>query len=246
MGKKKALGAYAPDYPHSVAANAYGFYCVPDAYKKREAARELINGLVYEPGTLGLLRRLARQGGDVITGGAFVGDFSPALSEAMGKGARLHTFEPNPMSKQAVRYTLALNRLTNVAFHEVGIGAVPGQLKLQVAKEDGTPMAGTSKIVGADAMGETVDVEISTLDDLVDVSRRVSVIHLDIEGHEVAALSGAERIIQEEAPDLVLEAPKRWMQRAIEKHLREYHSDLDYTLCGSIDRNAIYRALARA
>ena len=181
-----------------------------------------------------------------MTGGAFVGDFLPALAEALTVGSRVHTFEPHPTTLDAARYTVALNRLQSVDLHPVAVSADAGRLKLQIENEQGQPLAAAAHIVGADATGETVEVDVVRLDDLVPAGRDVAVLHLDVEDHEIAAMSGAERIIEESAPDLVLEAVKRWKRRAIEAHLQEYHPDCGYTFCGQVDRNSVYRALDRA
>lgn len=60
-----------------------GFYCAPDALKGREVPDLLSSGGVYEPTTLGLRVRISRRGGDAITGATFIGNFLPALSEAL-------------------------------------------------------------------------------------------------------------------------------------------------------------------
>ena len=62
------------EFDYRICVNEYGFYCVPDAYAKREIPKILAQGGVYEPNTLALLARRA-QGGDIVTGGAFIGDF---------------------------------------------------------------------------------------------------------------------------------------------------------------------------
>ena len=244
-GRKSALQALTPDYPHTIATNEYGFYCVPDAFSKREVPQILARGAVYEPDTLNLLRRLAGRGGDVISGGAFVGDFLPALAEVLDPGAKLHTFEPHPDTYRAAAFTLALNDLKGVTLHPVAVSSAAGTLKLQTESEAGQPLAAAARIVGADATGATVDVDVCRLDDLVAKSRKVSVLHLDIEDHEIAALSGAERIIEDNAPVVILEAAKRWKQRAIATHLNEYHPEHGYAFCGQVDNNSVYLALKR-
>ncbi len=243
--KGKTKGANRPDYPHSIAANTYGFYCIPDIYEKREAPKILVRGEVYEADTIGLIRHLLQGGGDVISGGAFVGDFLPALHGAMGNSARLHTFEPNPFTRAATECTIALNGLKRVSLNPVAVGAEEAELSLQVTNAKGVALAGRSKIVGGEADGETLPVRVARLDDIVAKSRKVSLIHLDVEGHEVPALQGASRILENHAPILILEAQKGWMRRNIVEHLSEAHADLDYTFSGMVDRNAVYRAMAR-
>ena len=243
--RSKALSTKAPDFPHRVVANAYGFYCVPVAYEKRLVPKLLEEGKIYEADTLAFIRRLAARGGDVITGGAFVGDFLPALAEVMTKGAQIHSFEPNPLTHEAACFTIHLNGLSHLKVHPVAVGAEAARLKLQTEDAQGDALAAAARVVGADATGKTVEVDVVPLDDLVEPSRMVSVLHLDVEDHEIAALSGAERIIEVHAPCLILEANKPWKRRAILKHLNEYHPDHGYTLSGKIDGNAVYLAMER-
>ena len=93
------------DFKHRTFVNEYGFYCVPDEYAKREIPTILAKGKVYEPNTLKLMRRHIGDG-DIVTGGAFIGDFFPALSSALRPGARLISFEPNPLSFAAAQATI--------------------------------------------------------------------------------------------------------------------------------------------
>ena len=117
----KAAPSDAFDAAHTVAVNAFGFYCVPEIYKTREVCRILTAGDANEPRTVSIIRRFCGTG-DVVSGGAFVGDLLPAIADGLADGARLHSFEPNPVSFAAARYTLALNALQNVALHKRGCG----------------------------------------------------------------------------------------------------------------------------
>ncbi len=58
---------------------------------------------------------------------------------------------------------------------------------------------------GAEANTEHLEVEVKTLDDLIPPGLRVDVIKLDIEGAELNALRGAQRILNESFPALILE-----------------------------------------
>jgi FkbM family methyltransferase len=231
-----------PDFAYDIAANEYGFYCVPESYKAREVPKVLAAGDVYEPATLKLMQRLCGPG-DIIAGGAFVGDFLPALHAALVPGAQLHSFEPNPVSRAACALTIALNGLTRVTVHPCAVGAEAGTLPLQVAKPDGEVMGARAKIAERHVVGETVEVPVRTLDSLIDPARPVSVLQLDIEGHEGPALEGAARILRESRPVILLEAPKAWQQRAYAAKLADQFPGLGYRFCGALERNAVYRSL---
>ncbi|WGW04550.1 FkbM family methyltransferase [Tropicibacter oceani] len=227
------------DFKHRTFVNEYGFYCVPDEYAKREIPKILAHGGVYEPNTLKLMRRRVGDG-DIVTGGAFIGDFFPALGSALAPGARLISFEPNPLSFAAAQATIALNGLTNVDLAPVAVGEAPAKLHLQLARQGGSATAARAKIVENAGDGETIEVDVVPLDTLVDKGRKVSVLHLDVEGHEKAALLGAQRIIQDCRPMIVLEADRKWMRNMYLDFLNEHFGDLGYRYCGGMERNAFY------
>ncbi|SDH36732.1 FkbM family methyltransferase [Alloyangia pacifica] len=226
-------------FDQRICVNEHGFYCVPEAYAAREIPKVLAQGGVYEPSTLNLMRRSAR-GGDIVSGGAFIGDFLPALSRALAPGARLHSFEPNPLSHAAAQETIALNALDNVDLAPVAVGAEPGELLLQVARPGGDTSAARARIVETADAGETLPVVVTSLDALVPAGREVSILHLDIEGHEQPALMGATRLIADNAPMIVLEAARAWRQRQYAQFLTEQFPKLGYRLCGTMERNAFY------
>ncbi len=230
----------AADTDSIIAVNEYGFYSVPKPYSKREVPQVLLSGAVYEPSTLRLRQRLAG-GGDIISGGAFIGDFFPALSRALARGARLHSFEPNPVSLAAAQETIALNGLNNVALHPLAVGETPGTLPLQIRKPHGAAMGARAKLTDAPAEGTSIDVEIATLDDLVPGDRKVTLLHLDIEGHEWPALLGTRRIITDHAPTLIVEAAKPHVQRGYLRKLGESYPEQGYVFAGSMERNAFFR-----
>lgn len=228
------------EFDYDIVANEYGFYCIPHAFRGREVPKVLKRGEVYEPATLALMARILRRGGDVISGGAFVGDFLPALSEALHPGALLHSFEPNPVARRAAHHTIHLNGLGNVALHNCAVGQSRATLHLKVAQSNGAAMAARSKIVDIATIGETIATDVRRLDALVCPDRPVAVLHLDVEGHEWAAILGASAIIKANTPCIIVEADKRWKRRQIGADLRKCFPAAGYHMAGLIERNAIF------
>jgi len=239
IAKTLSARSKRPAFEHFIATNEYGFYCVPNSYSAREVPQLLRAGRVYEPDTLNFMRRHAGSG-DIISGGAFVGDFFPALAQALAPKAQLHSFEPNPTSLEAAQTTIALNGLTSINLAPVAVGEQPGTLPLLISRgESNSAMAAGAKIV-AEAQGEnTIDVEVTTLDDLIPASRQVSLLQLDIEGFELPAVKGAARIINDNAPIIILEGDKRFRRRAYLQTLEELAPNLGYEIAGVIERNCI-------
>ncbi len=230
------------DFEHAVAANEYGFYCIPTAYLHREMPALLNSGGVYEPDTLKFLRRQLGTG-DIATGGAFIGDFFPALSSALAPTARLFSFEPSPLSFDAATETVRLNGLKNIHLSPVAVGAEKGTLPLRIARKDGTIVAAGETLSPDLAMDDSrvIPVEVTTLDTLVPKSRKVSVLHLDVEGFEEQALRGGTRLINDHAPLVMLEAGKPWKWRHFTQVLAEIAPKSGYRFSGEIERNAIFR-----
>ncbi len=235
----------APDFPHFIAENQYGRYCVPDAFADREVPELLAAGQVYEPRTIARLRHLMGSG-DIVTGGAFVGDFLPALAESLHPQAQIHTFEPAPMTHAAAAHTLHINGLRDVTLHNVAVGDAPATLPLQLSRFDGGPqMAAAAKLAPGETGGHVVNVPVVRLDDLIPEERIVSVLHLDVEGFELRALMGAQRLIRRNAPVIVLEAAKRRMQMLYKRTLRQHFPHLQYHVSEVIENNAIFLPFRR-
>lgn len=227
------------DFETVTAVNEYGFYCIPEHFKTREVSKLLLDNQVNEPRTLQLIRQFSGTG-DVVSGGAFVGDFLPALSRGLSTKARLHSFEPSPDSHAAAVMTARMNKLSNLDIHHVAVGSEEGVLPLQIANDNGKVLGGMSKIVEKHEEGKTIEVPVVTLDSMVDAKRKVSVIHLDVEGHEWHAILGAHRIVEKNSPVLVLECTKKWMRKDYEKRLNEAFPDHGYHLVASMERNSFY------
>lgn len=223
-----------------VARNMYGRYAVPTVYARRVVPTLLARGEVYEPQTIAYLRSIV-QDGDIVSGGAFVGDFFPALSAVLAPGAVFHSFEPMPLSYEAACRTIALNGLQNVRLHPVAVSDAPGTLPMLAARrEGGAPLAAAAKIAPGASGNHVVTVAVTTLDALIPAERRVSVLHLDVEGHEAPALAGARGLIARNRPVVVLECSGPKDRRAYKRLLREIAPDAGYHVMDEIERNAIF------
>ncbi|MFW2587793.1 hypothetical protein [Sagittula sp. SSi028] len=53
-------------------------------------------------------------------------------------------------------------------------------MPLQIAKSSGSAMGARAKIAKAHIEGETIEVSVKTLDDLIDADRPISLLQLDI------------------------------------------------------------------
>jgi FkbM family methyltransferase len=224
-----------------VAYNKHGAYCIPVSALHRPVALSVFAGGVWEAETIDLMAAHCASG-DIVHAGAFFGDFLPALAAASAPaGRKVWAFEPNPESYRCAAVTLLLNQISNVELINAGLGESTNSGHL-VTRERGQSLAGEAYVQqrpGNPARGSpvgTTPVRIVTIDGVVPANRSVSVIHLDVEGYEERALTGAIRTIQRNRPLLILEMlpTDGWMS--------EYLSPLGYRVVEAIPGNIVVRA----
>ena len=236
----------------SIAYNKYGGFCIPLSSRHSSCAHKVLSGGVYESDTVKFLASHSGDG-DIVHAGTYFGDFLPALSRSIGPDAKVWAFEPNNESYRCAFVTTCINDLKNVKLANMGLGDRKGFLTLMVSNAKGTALGGNSRILKWDKEAEcyrdynnvvitsdrTETIRIGKLDDVIPLDRMVSLIHLDVEGHEKQALIGALKTIQRCLPLIVLETVpttypgKRWLARNILCH--GYRKD------GMVNNNTIYR-----
>jgi len=122
--------------------------------------------------------------------------------------AEVYTFEPDPTNFACLSRNLA-NRAPNVRYYESALGAEEGSCDVYEVEQGNC---------GAHKVGVRVDddgIPVTTIDTL-DLSP--SLIWLDIEGHELEALKGAQRTLARCSPTIILEVkglgenPTAWLE----------------------------------
>ena len=170
---------------------------------------------VWEPQTTRLLVTLGANAGNVIVGGAYIGDQVLLIARAMAKqdpAGRIHAFEPMAWSLRQLRHHLDLNHITNVVAHGLGLWD-QSDVALSV---EGPPALASSHPVEPGSAAPTGVVTSLTINDYVDSEqlKRVGLIMLDTEGGEFAALRGASKLLARppaEAPHLVFEVHRSYV-----------------------------------
>ncbi len=205
---------------------------------------------VWEPHVTDAFRRRLAAGDICVDIGAHIGYYTLLASKLVGPGGRVYSFEPSPAAYKALEQNLARNRATNVTALDVAAGAGEswGTLYELAAGSSGnsslsprlleSPHAGTVDEYAA------VEVEICAVDTRVpaDELGRVRLIKVDVEGYEVEALRGVERIlaagatisvIVELSPEWSLESPASFIEDLCRRHrLTPYRLVNEYTLDG--------------
>jgi FkbM family methyltransferase len=126
-----------------------------------------------------------REGDVVVDAGANIGDFTIEAAHRAGPQGCVIAIEPNPLLWPYLEWNVNQNGLTNVKIVKCALG-IPGNYVL-IQKADGGTVGGTIAPHGSGA-----PVRVKGLDEILfDLGyTHVDVVKMDIEGGELAALSG--------------------------------------------------------
>jgi len=151
----------------------------------------------YEYGKQLALQRAIRPGMTVYDIGAHTGFYTLLASRATGPAGRVLAFEPVPRNLALLRRHLELNQAGNVTVHAAAVSDVAGLVSFEEAADG---------YAGAIAPGGAQRVRAVRLDDLFlsQEAPPADVMKVDVEGAELAVLSGAEKMIASGRPAIFL------------------------------------------
>ena len=157
----------------------------------------------YEPHELRLFASLLRPGDTVLDVGANLGLYSVLAGLIVGAGGQVHAFEPFPAMVAKLQRNLALNGLTNVTVVPKALAARAGEGSLYLAGEPGS-----NSLTPGPGFAGALAVPLIDLDGYLEaagVTQPVRAMKMDIEGAELMALRGADRLLSQHRPALLLE-----------------------------------------
>lgn len=218
--------------------NLYGSYCLPLSCLHRPACRAIVAHSVWEADTIAYICSCVGKG-DVLHAGAFFGDFLPALSKSVDVDALVWAFEPNSENYECGRKTIEMNGLRNVVFRRNALGSVDEDVFIRTSDTLGKRLGGASCVVEdprLDDVGEWV--RCVRIDDVLPRHRRVSVVHLDVEGFEDRVIEGAYETISRWRPVLIIEDPA--VCGGDSGRIDELLGGLSYISSGRVDANYVF------
>jgi FkbM family methyltransferase len=139
-----------------------------------------------------LLKRILFKGAVVVDAGANIGIYSEFLSRCVGPTGAVHSFEPSPDNFK--RLHAATRKLSNVRLSQAAVGEHSGKSELYLS--DKLNVDHRAYMAAGDSR-RTVPIEIVALDDYFKPGERVDLIKMDIQGYELHALRGANRLLED-------------------------------------------------
>ena len=129
-------------------------------------------------------------GAVVVDAGANIGIYSQFLSRCVGLTGVVHSFEPSPENFE--RLQSAMRKLANVRLCQAAVGECSGRSKLYVS--DQLNVDHRTYATEGDSR-RAVPIDIVALDDYFKPGQHVDFIKMDIQGYELHALRGANRVL---------------------------------------------------
>lgn len=185
-------------------------------------------GLFYEIEQLIQHRNLIFHFSTVLDVGANVGNHS-LFYGAYTSASLIYPFEPNPVAYRVLKKTVALNNLggkINDAHLGLAIGASEGTVYVGGEYENNL---GARFLTAGPVSQKAENVRCVTLDSL-QIEGPVSLIKIDIEGMEIAALMGAQSLIRTHRPAIAVEVNEKnevafwkWVEEANYEVINMFH-----------------------
>jgi|RhiMetdeSRZDD1v2_1073273.scaffolds.fasta_scaffold791785_2 FkbM family methyltransferase len=168
----------------------------------------------FEREELRFAMEAARRGGVILDVGANIGLYAAACARAAGARGRVFAIEPGPSAFEKLTTTCRLLKLSTVTPVAVAIGRTNGLASLVSGRFSRDVHRHLSDTRWYDDE-ERVSVELRRLDDLCGADADfVTLLKIDIEGHEVAALEGAERVLRGGGARVIVEVYPRALAAA--------------------------------
>ena len=149
------------------------------------------------------LRRLLRQGDQMIDVGANYGVYGLSMASKVGPPGRVWAFEPASGTAGMLADSVALNAFVNVVVDGRALSDAPGRARLSL--NDNSELNAITRAGGP--LGHFESVELTTLDACMDQYgwRDVRVVKIDAEGEESRILRGGARFFSELSPLVLYE-----------------------------------------
>jgi FkbM family methyltransferase len=214
-------------YPHVPCVNRELMWQREDGLRIFFNLRDLSVGLqicqgTFDPEIEMILDRIVAPGMTVVDAGANLGFYSLLMARA---GARVHAFEAFPYNHSLLLRNIAENGLADLVVpHLAGCASTPGTGRVCVIP-DTVNMGSMFVLTDPDAAVpdgfDSTEIRLDRIDDLVPSDEVVEIVKMDIEGAELTALQGMERILTRDRPVILLELNSRTLRDYFNTEPRE-------------------------
>lgn len=136
--------------------------------------------------------------------GANIGLFTLLAARLVGATGRVISFEPDGDAAARLRRNIERNQFTNVTVIEAGVWSKSGYVNFLPA-DSSSPDHGLGRFVDGATAPTGIAKQCVAMDDLIGNAPPPDAIKCDVEGAEVEALRGAEKLLRTHRPWMICE-----------------------------------------
>src|ERR1700733_5515721 len=185
---------------------------------------------IYELSLSRTVADRASHGGMFVDVGANLGYFT-LLWMAGGSSNRCVAIEASPRNAQLLRQNVKKNGCDDrVKVIAAAAGDARGQRKFDPGPKEQTGWGG---LAGDAASDNAIEVGVQRLDEIFDLSERIALLKIDVEGADTLVLMGCEKLLQEKRIKEIWYEQNRPRMRALnikESLAEEFLRSVDYTV----------------
>jgi FkbM family methyltransferase len=190
---------------------------------------------IGEPAVQQALEQYLHHGMTFYDLGANIGFFSLMAVRLVGPAGRVISFEADPEIAARLRENLAYNKFTHAVVEEKAVWSEPTTVSFARVDANTSPDRGLGHVSTGDSVAaNTISVEAVSLDEFVLLRPAPDFLKCDVEGAEVAVFQGAERLLREKCPILLVEMHSPENHRVLTRKF----SQLGYA-CSNVDENHV-------
>ncbi|NWG36456.1 FkbM family methyltransferase [Nitrososphaera sp.] len=146
----------------------------------------------FEPFQTEIAKKMLRQGDVAVDIGANIGYYSLLFAATVGSTGRVFAFEPDPYNFGLLRKNAEINNFSNITMFDKAVSDTNRQGKLYKSEYN----LGDHRIFALDDDYKSIDIEVIRLDDVSELRDvKISLIKIDIQGSEGAAVTGMKQLI---------------------------------------------------
>jgi len=150
------------------------------------------------------------EGDWVVDVGANVGHYTVRLSQLVGARGRVLAFEPVPETFELLAANLAFVGAHNVSLFNVAVSANSAVMPLSIPQfPSGLANFYCAGLTSTSPWPTNPEGDFTVLTlalDALVIPQRVTLVKLDVEGHELSALRGMEQLLRRDQPRLIVES----------------------------------------
>jgi FkbM family methyltransferase len=187
--------------PHILQTN-HGFLMKIDPSKDAGVELSLFQTGTYEKGTLYFIASCLNRDDCFIDIGANSGLMSIFASQCVGNSGKILAFEAHPETHELLQENIQLNHIENIDTFNFALGNETG--KATIYDNWNVNRGGASLVIHSEN-STGFEVDVKTLDEVIQNDFQPKMIKIDVEGFEFQVLKGATNTIKNCKPILIIE-----------------------------------------